>query len=80
MLVYNLLSEIIADQFIIIAFSKLLLLVLFFLFLKKRLTLKTCLIAILFALILSLMSTIIARGYYGGTLYHEKFGWPIQYY
>jgi hypothetical protein len=26
------------------------------------------------------MSTIIARGYYGGTLFHEKFGWPIQYY
>ena len=23
---------------------------------------------------------VIARGNYGGTAYHERFGWPIQYY
>lgn len=80
MLLYNIIAEIAADQFVIIALYEVITIGIIFLVFKKRLTLKACLITVFMALILSLISTIIARGYYGGTLYHEKLGWPIQYY
>ncbi len=80
MLVYNQISEIVADRFIIIALFEVITTGIIFIFFKKRLTLKIFFMTILLALILSLISTMIARGYYGGTFYHEKFGWPVQYY
>jgi Na+(H+)/acetate symporter ActP len=80
MLVYNIIAEIAADQFVIIALCEIITVGIIFLVFKKRLTLKASLITVFRALILSLISTIIASRYYGGTLYHEKFGWPMQYY
>lgn len=47
---------------------------------KKKLTGKILLSSIAIALMLSLISIIIARGDYSGTTYREKFGWPLQYY
>lgn len=62
MLVYNKIAEVVADQFIIIALFEVITVGIIFFVSKKRLTLKTFLISIFIALILSLTSTIIARG------------------
>lgn len=80
MLVYNFIAEITADQFVIIALYEIITVGIISFIFKKRLTLKIYLFVILLALVLSLISTIITRGDYGGTAYHERFGWPIQYY
>lgn len=80
MLIYNLIAEITADQFVVIALYEIITLSIVTFIFKKKLTLKICFFTILLALILSILSMIIARGNYGGTAYHERFGWPIQYY
>ena len=80
MFIYNLIAEITADQFAIIAFYEIITIGIVIFVFKKKLTLKIYFFTILLALILSVISMIIARGNYGGTAYHERFGWPIQYY
>jgi len=80
MFIYNLIAEITADQFIIIALYEIIAISIVSFVFKKRLTLRIYFFTILLALILSIISVIIARGNYGGTAYHERFGWPIQYY
>ena len=80
MLIYNHIAEITADQFVIIAVYEIITISIATFVFKKRLSLKIYLFTILVALVLSLISLIIARGSYGGTAYHERFGWPVQYY
>jgi len=80
MFIYNLIAEITADQFIIIALYEIIAISIVSFVFKKRLTLRIYFFTILLALILSIISVIIARGNYGGTAYYERFGWPIQYY
>ena len=80
MLVYDLIAEITADQFVMIALFEVITIGIVTFVFKKKLTLKIYLFTILVALVLSLISLIVARGSYGGTAYHERFGWPIQYY
>jgi hypothetical protein len=80
MLIYNHIAEITADQFIIIALYEIITISIIIFLFKKRLTTKIYFFTILLALILSIISIIFARGNYGGTAYHERFGWPIQYY
>jgi len=80
MLIYNLIAEITADQFVIIAVYEIIAISILTFVFKKKLTLKIYLFTILIALVLSVLSLIFARGSYGGTAYHERFGWPVQYY
>ena len=80
MLIYNRIAEITADQFVIIALYEIITISIVSFVFKKRLTLRIYFLTILMALILSVISMAIARGNYGGTAYHERFGWPIQYY
>ena len=80
MLIYNTIAEIIAGQFVIIALYEIITIGIVIFVFKKRLTVRIYLITILLAIILSIISMVIARGNYGGTAYHERFGWPIQYY
>lgn len=80
MFIYNLIAEITADQFIIIALYEIIAISIVSFVFKKKLALRIYFFTILLALILSIISVIIARGNYGGTAYHERFGWPIQYY
>ena len=80
MLIYNHIAEIIADQFLIIALYEIITIGIVTFVFKKRLTVRIYFITILLAIILSIISMVIARGNYGGTAYHERFGWPIQYY
>lgn len=80
MLIYNHIAEITADQFVIIALYEIIIIGIVTFVFKKKLTIRIYLFTILLALILSVISMIIARGNYGGTAYHERFGWPVQYY
>ena len=80
MLIYNLIAEITADQFVIIAVYEIITIGIVTFVFKKRLTVRIYFLTILLAIILSIISMVIARGNYGGTAYHERFGWPIQYY
>ena len=80
MLIYNLIAEITADQFVIIAVYEVLAICILTFILKKRLLLKTYLFTVIIAFVLSLISLIFTRGGYGGTAYHERLGWPVQYY
>ena len=80
MLIYNLIAEITADQFVIIAVYEIITIGIITFIFKKKLTLKIYLFTIIVALVLSLISLIFTRGSYGGTAYHERVGWPVQYY
>jgi hypothetical protein len=80
MLIYNRIAEIIADQFVIIAVYEIITIGIVTFVFKKRLTIRIYFLTILLAIILSIISMVIARGNYSGTAYHERFGWPIQYY
>ena len=80
MLIYNHIAEIIADQFLIIALYEIITIGIVTFVFKKRLTVRIYFLTILLAIILSIISMVIARGNYGGTAYHERFGWPVQYY
>ncbi len=80
MLIYNILTEITIVQFAIIALYEIITISIVTFVFKKRLTLKIYLFVILLALILSTISVIITSGNYGGTAYHERSGWPLQYY
>ncbi|MCA9377274.1 hypothetical protein H6762_00705 [Candidatus Nomurabacteria bacterium] len=47
---------------------------------QKKLSFKTYSIALGLGIIFTLLSLIVAQGKYGGMMYHERFGWPAQFY
>lgn len=79
MLIYNRLTELVAIQFIpLLLFEIAVILVLLFFF-KIKPHLKTILFTMAAALVLTLLSLLTGRGFYGGMAYHEKFGWPFPF-
>ena len=80
MLIYNKITELLYDQFLILfVFEVIVILISIFVF-KKRFSLTTIIYFILIALLLSLLTISITNGNYGGMAYHDHFGWPFQYY
>ncbi len=80
MIFYNQLTELISTQFLVIALFEIVAVIIGIFVFKRKLTLQILLFLIGIAVILSLLSVIVARGNYGGLVYHERFGWPFQYY
>lgn len=80
MIFYNYLTELVASQFLLIALFEATVVAISFFVFKKKLTVMTFLFSIIITSVISLISIIVARGSYGGMAYHERFGWPFQYY
>lgn len=79
MLIYNKVTELVYDQFLILFVVEVaIILVTLFLF-KKKLSFKLILFSSIIAMVLSLLSMMIVNGFYGGMAYHERFGWPFQF-
>lgn len=79
MLFYNQLTELIAEQFIMLAlFEATVMGILVFIF-KRKPTVRIVLYSAIAGMILSLLSSLIVQGDYGGMGYHERFGWPFPY-
>jgi hypothetical protein len=79
MIIYNTLSSLDASQLIIVVlFAGISTAALYFV--VRKIDYKGLLLSILLGIGLTLLSLLIGEGYYGGMLYHEKFGWPAQFY
>lgn len=79
MLIYNILSDLTASQFLVFAVLETVFLTLSWLVFKKRPSFKAMLISALVAGLVALLSGLIGYGFYGGMMYHERFGWPFPY-
>lgn len=79
MLIYNRFTELIAQQFIILALFEAMSVALALFVFKRRMTARILFFAAGIAIVLSLLSVVIVRGNYGGMAYHERFGWPFQF-
>lgn len=79
MILYNLITELISVQFVLIALFEIIAVVVSAFVFKIRPTKQILLVSIIFGIVLSLLSIIVVRGSYGGMAYHERFGWPFQY-
>jgi len=79
MLIYNKITELRYDQFLILLVLEIVFILVTLLLFKKKLTLKLILCSSLLAIVFSLLSTMIVNGFYGGMAYHERFGWPFQF-
>lgn len=79
MLIYNLLPPLTADQFLVLLGLEILFLFLTLTLFKKRAYVRMLLISGLLAVVLALLSSLIGNGFYGGLMYHERFGWPFPF-
>lgn len=79
MLLYNLLPTLTADQFLVLLGLEILFLVLTLTLFNKRLSKRNLLLSVLLAVVLALLSSLIGNGFYGGMMYHERFGWPFSF-
>jgi len=80
MLFYNLITELTAPNFILIALFEIFVVAVAVLVFKQKINFKIFLFSIIVAFAFSLMTLAFTRGDYSGELYRERFGWPIQYY
>lgn len=80
MFFYNQLTELVYSQFLIIALFEIVVIAVAIFIFKRKLSLEKMVYAIVLAFVLSLLSSFFARGTFGGMAYHERFGWPFQYY
>lgn len=79
MLIYNSLTELCALQLLVVVILALGSVALVS-FMQKKLFFKTLLIASGVGILVTFLSLIVTQGNYGGTMYHERFGWPAQFY
>jgi len=79
MLIYNTLSALAASQLMIVLILAIISTAIVFLIVRKM-ERKVVLLSLLLGIGLTLLSLLIGRGYYGGMFYHEKFGFPAQFY
>ena len=79
MLIYNKITELTYDQFLILFVIEVSLLLITLILFKKKLSFKLILYSSIIALALSLLSLIVVNGFYGGMAYHERFGYPFQF-
>lgn len=79
MIFYNLITELISTQFLMVALFEVIVVIIALFVFKRKITAKIIFSTVTIAVILSLLSIIIVRGNYGGMAYHERFGWPFQY-
>lgn len=79
MFIYNQLTELFFTQFLLLAVYEVIVFGVSVFIFKQKVSWKILLWPAVFALALSLVSSIIAQGDYSGTTYREKFGWPFQY-
>ncbi len=79
MLLYNRITELRYDQFLILFVIEVSLILITLLLFKKKLSFKLIASSSVIAIVLSLLSMTIVNGFYGGMAYHERFGWPFQF-
>lgn len=79
MFFYNVVSELDVTQLLIVLFIMFCSIVIFS-FLTKKVNYKNVVFSLGLGIILSIASLVFTHGYFGGTMYHEGFGWPAQYY
>lgn len=79
MIVYNKITELTYNQFLILFLTEAVIILFTLLVLKKKLSFKLIIFSSIIAIVLSLLSIIIVNGFYGGMAYHERFGWPFQF-
>jgi len=79
MFLYNKITELRYDQFLILFVIEIAIFLATLLLFKKRLSVKLILYSLIIASVLSLLSMIVVNGFYGGMAYHERFGWPCQF-
>ena len=79
MLIYNQITELVAAQFLPIALFEAAALAILLWRFKIRPDARLILRVLAAALALALLSTLTARGFYGGMAYHEHYGWPFPF-
>lgn len=79
MLIYNKITELRYDQFLVLFLIEIALILINLLVFKKKLSFKLIFSTSIVAIGLSLLSMMIVHGFYGGMAYHERFGWPFPY-
>jgi hypothetical protein len=78
-IIYNFLPVFSADQFLAMLGLEILYLILTLTFYKKQISLRLLFFSVLLAAVLALLSSLIGTGFYGGMMYHERFGWPFPF-
>lgn len=79
MLLYNKVTELVYDQFLLLFLFEIVVLLFAILLFKKKLNFKTILFSSIIAIVISLLSMMIVNGFYGGMAYHERSGWPFPF-
>ena len=79
MFVYNKVTELVYDQFLLLFLFEIVVLLFAILPFKKKLNFRTILFSSIIAIVISLLSMMIVNGFYGGMAYHERFGWPFPF-
>lgn len=80
MFLYNVISELNAQQITLVVFATGLLYLIYLVLFRKLPTLKTVILAVIAGLILTLISMLIVSGAPSGMQFHDKYGWPSQFY
>lgn len=80
MFIYNVISELNAQQITLVIFATGILYLIYLVLFRKLPKLKTVILAVIAGLILTLLSMLIVSGAPSGMQFHDKYGWPSQFY
>lgn len=78
MLLYNVIYELVATQ-LLVPLTILAIFISIFIIRYKEISSKLIITSLMFGITFTVLSLLIGREDFGGTLYYERFGWPAQF-